>query len=270
MKSLKNYITKHPLRIFFSLVFTISWVVVFLLAAPGGFPVTPEKAVTLGIAILLGPLATSFIMTALISGFRDLLSRLVRWRVNFRWYALAILIAPLLTIVTLAALALFSTGFRPNIFLSDDPAGLINLAIIAGFTVALCEELGWTGIAAPIMTKRYGIMKNGIYIGLLWGMWHFPLFWEPQSFTSMTAFALLLARLFSWLPPYRVLMVWVYQNTQSLLIVILMHFSLVSTLLIFDPILQGTELLIFILVRALLLWAAAIILVRQPAVITGK
>jgi membrane protease YdiL (CAAX protease family) len=33
--------------------------------------------------------------------------------------------------------------------------------------------------------------------------------------------------LFSWLPPYRVLMVWVYDRTRSLLVVMLMHFVIV-------------------------------------------
>jgi hypothetical protein len=34
--------------------------------------------------------------------------------------------------------------------------------------------------------------------------------------------------LFSWLPPYRVLMVWVYDRTESLLVAMLMHGPIVS------------------------------------------
>jgi hypothetical protein len=49
-------------------------------------------------------------------------------------------------------------------------------------------------------------------------------------------------------------MVWVFDKTESLLVVILMHMSLVATLTIIDPVLSGAELLVFILVRALVLW----------------
>ena len=81
------------------------------------------------------------------------------------------------------------------------------------------------------------------------------MFWESDTFLAALPFALLLARLFSWLPAYRMFMVWVYDRTESLLVVILMHVSLVATLQIIDPVLTGGRLLIFILVRAALLWA---------------
>ena len=124
--------------------------------------------------------------------------------------------------------------------------------------VGFFEELGWTGFAIPRMRLRYGILATGIIVGLLWGAWHFLLFWESDSFSGAFPLALLLARLFSWLPAYRVLMVWVYDRTESLLVAMLMHVSLVATLQIIDPSLTGGRLLTFILVRAAVFWVIVV------------
>ena len=61
------------------------------------------------------------------------------------------------------------------------------------------------------------------------------MFWEPGSFSGAFPLALLLVKLFSWLPAYRVLMVWVYDRTGSLLVAMLMHGSLTATQLILMP-----------------------------------
>jgi membrane protease YdiL (CAAX protease family) len=154
----------------------------------------------------------------------------------------------------LLALSLFSPEFLPGIFTSDDKATLLLTGIIAGLAVGLLEELGWTGFAIPRMRLRYSVLATGLIVGLLWGAWHFTLFWESDSFSGAFPFALLLARLFFWLPAYRVLMVWVYDHTESLLIAILMHASLVATVMIIEPPLTGDELLIYILGRGAVLW----------------
>ena len=256
MDSFKNFINKNPFLVFCIMVFTISWGVLLLIAGPDGFPVSEQQVVTLGMAILIGTSVTGVILSSVTSGFKNLLSRLFKWRIGLGWYLVALLIAPLATILTVSLLSIFSAEFFPNIFNSNERINLLIMALVAGLTVGIFEELGWTGFAVPTLLKKHSIVNSGIVVGLIWGIWHFPLFWQLDSFTSFTAFLLLLVQLFSWLPPYRVLMVWVYKNTESLLLVILMHTSLVASLLIFDPPLKGESLLIYILTRALFLWVA--------------
>jgi len=58
-------------------------------------------------------------------------------------------------------------------------------------------------------------------------------------------------------------MVWIYKNTDSLFLTILMHASLVATLMILDPVVKGANLVNFILARAaLLLLIVTVIIVR--------
>jgi membrane protease YdiL (CAAX protease family) len=270
MATVKDFIKRHPLPIYFTLAFIISWGAILILAGPDGIPATTDQIMVLGMAMLLGPSIASILLTGLASGwvgFRELVSRLLRWRVVTRWYVVALLTAPLSTAAVLLALSLFSPEFLPIVFTSGDKATLLLLGIVGGLTVGFFEELGWTGFAIPRMRLRYGVLATGLIVGLLWGAWHFLLFWESDSFSGAFPLVLLLARLFSWLPAYRVLMVWVYNRTESLLVAILMHVSLVATLVIFDPPLTGGGLLTLILVRAAVLWiiVAAVTLARRRA-----
>jgi len=265
MTSNRDLLIKNGLVLFFLLAFVISWGAIFLLAGPSGFPITEDQAQIMGMAILLGPTMASIILIALSgrSGFQTLFSRLFKWRVREYWYAYALLIAPLSTAVILVLFSLFSYEFQPNILISSDKTSLIISAIFAGLIVGIFEELGWTGFAVPKLLKMHSILGTGLIIGIIWGAWHFPLFWEVNSFTASLPFVLLVARLFSWLPPYRTIMVWIYKNTESLFVIILMHASLVATLMVLDPVIKGVNLIIFILARAVLLWAIAAIIVAR-------
>ena len=54
-------------------------------------------------------------------------------------------------------------------------------------------------------------------------------------------------------------MVWLYERTESLLAVILMHMSLVVCMIAIEPPLTGSALLIYILFWTTILWAVVLI-----------
>jgi membrane protease YdiL (CAAX protease family) len=127
--------------------------------------------------------------------------------------------------------------------------------LAAGLMTGFFEELGWTGFAVPGLKSRYGILKTGIMVGLIWGVWHFPLFSGGDSTGAVPLVLFLPVLLFSHLPAFRVLMVWVYDRTGSLLIALLMHAGLTAGTLIFQPQeTAGIYILIFNLVLAALFW----------------
>jgi membrane protease YdiL (CAAX protease family) len=270
MTTIKAFIKKYPVTIYFVLTFALTWGCMALVVGPDGFPLTAERFEAVGalvyMAMLVGPSAASILLISLVdgkAGFRELFSRLLKRRVGARWYAAAILTAPLLAMAILFALSLFSSDFLPALFTSDDKLTLLLSGFGAGLVVGFFEELGWTGFAIPRMRQRYSVLMTGVIVGLLWGAWHFLPFWEGDTFSGAVPLALLLARLFSWLPPYRILMVWVYDRTGSLLVVMLMHASLVfSTLSLPSMELSGTTLLAWLLVWAAVLWivAAAVVM----------
>lgn len=236
------------------------------MTGPGGIPGTPEQFKTLlfpvGLAMMTGPSIAGILLTGLVSGrggLRDLIARFLTWRVGARWYMVALLTAPLLMTAVPFAFSVFFPELLPGIVTRHDKAFLLT-GIAAGLVVGFCEELGWTGFAIPRWRLRYGVLSTGLIVGFLWGAWHLLVnVWSSGSPSGGISPALLLHTvLFSVgiLPAYRVLMVWVYDRTGSLLVAMLLHTSLTASNVIFIPLATGVPLAIWSLVVAAALWIA--------------
>jgi len=262
MTTIKSSVEKYPVLTYFILTLIFTWGCMAMAVYPEGFPITDEKFEQAGalvyMAMLVGPSGAGLLLTGLLdgrAGFRELFSRLGKWRVDARWYAVALLSAPFMITLLLLGLSLLSTDFQPALFVSGNRPALVLSSIAAGLFVGLFEELGWTGFAVPRLKQRYGVLKTGLIVGFVWGAWHFPPFWKSDTFSATFPLILLLGQLFSWLPPYRILMVWVYNRTESLLVSVLMHASLMASLSALVPAeLTGTNLLTWILAWAAALW----------------
>jgi membrane protease YdiL (CAAX protease family) len=144
---------------------------------------------------------------------------------------------------------------------------LLVIGLAAGLMTGLCEELGWTGFVIPRLRLRYGVLTTGIVVGLLWGAWHFPLFSGGDLSGALPLALFLPVQLFTFLPAYRVLMVWVYDRTGSLLVAMLMHVTLTASTLILQPLdVAGMRALTYDLVLAAALW----LLIAALAMANGR
>jgi membrane protease YdiL (CAAX protease family) len=274
---MRAFIKRHPVPTYYALVFAISWGGILLVVGPGGILGTKYNPVVLAqfvyLAALAGPSVAGILMTGLVdgrAGLRALLSRLCTWRGGARWYAVALLTAPLLMTAILFVLSLNSLAFLPAIVTTEDKAGLLLSGIVLGLVVCFFEELGWMGFAAPELRRRHGILTTGLIMGLLWGAWHFPLFSGSASSSGSLPPALyLFVLLFSFLPPYRVLMVWVYDRTKSLPVVTLMHAPLAGGQLVLMPAaISGVRIVTFDLLFAAALWIVVATLAATGALTT--
>jgi uncharacterized protein len=178
MKAIGAFIKRHPLLSYFALAFALSWgvVLIVIVVGHGSILATKEQFETLipfvGPAMLLGPSVAGILLTGLLygkAGFRDLLARMTRWRVGARWYAVALLTAPLVFTAILLALSLRSRELLPLIFTSDEKAALVLMGIVGGLVVGFFEELGWTGFVIPRLRLRYDVLGTGLFVGVLWG-----------------------------------------------------------------------------------------------------
>jgi uncharacterized protein len=279
VSTIKAFIKRHAVPTYYALAFAISWGGVIIVVGPGGVTGTTKPPDVLlpfvYLAMLAGPSVASLLLTGLVDGkpgFRELVSRLLKWRVRARWYAAALLTAPLLMTAIPFALSLISPAFLPGIVTTDDKASFLLVGIVAGLLVGFFEELGWTGFAVPRLTLGHGVLATGLLVGLLHGAWHFPVFSGAGSSGALSPALVLPVQLFSFLPAFRVLMVWVYDRTGSLLVAMLMHVSLTASTLIFQPVTTGAPLVIYDLVLGATLWvivAAVVVanggqLARQP------
>jgi membrane protease YdiL (CAAX protease family) len=255
MLSIEAAIKRYAVLTYFALVFVISGGGILLIVGPGGFPLNAEQFASFGpllyAAILAGPCVAGILLTGMVNGrpgLRNLLARVRRWRIGWIWYAVALLPALVMT-ATALLLSLVSSDFRPAILDSNGKPGMLLGALGPALLVGSFEEIGWTGFAVPHLRSRHSILATGLMIGVVWGAWHFPLFWQPDSFSGGLPFVILLTMLFSWLPPFRVLLVWVHDRTQSLPVVMVMHAAVSFVTLTVRPEgLTGTLLLASLLV----------------------
>jgi hypothetical protein len=267
MSKIMTFIKKHSVLTYFALTFAISWCgVLLVIGGPGKILVTPEQAeILLPFAILVmlvGPSVAGILLTGLVhgrAGFRELLSQLFRWRVDVRWYAVALLTTPFLATALLLALSLLSSEFLPTIVTTEDKGSLLLIGLVSGLVVGIFEEIGWTGFAIPELRRRYSVFTTGLTVGLLWAAWHFLVyFWGSGTSTGAFSLAIFLPEfifLVGTLPVYRVLMVWVYDRTGSLLVAMLMHaIHTAITTFILVPLATGASRVIYYLIFAAALW----------------
>jgi hypothetical protein len=256
--TIKSFTKMHPVLTYLIMTFAISWGWILVVVGPGGFPVKGEQFERLMVfvypAMFAAPSLAGILLTGLTHGrvgFRELGSRLFKWRVGARWYVVALLTAPLL----IAAVLL------PLLYTSDDKAFLLWYPITAGLITAIFEELGWTGLAVATMLRlRRGVLSTGLSAGLFFGAWNFlVVFWASGDSSGALSLPLFLPWVLDnvgLLPVYRVLMVWVYDRTGSLLVAMLMHASLTGGLaMILMPLaISGVPNLIWYLVLTAVLW----------------
>jgi hypothetical protein len=272
MKTIKGFIKGHPVLSFFALTFAIGWGGILILAGgPGGIPTTQEQFERLMPWLMLvwlaGPSVAGIVLTGLLygrEGFRNLLTQMRRWRVDARWYALALLTAPLLYVGVSLALSLSSPEYLPGILATSDKAALLLFGIGWGLIGGgLLEELGWTGFATPNLLgrTRYGVLGTGLIVGVLWGVFHWPVNgWAGVTLSGALPVAISLPlQLFFFtvagLTAFRVLMVWVYERSgENLLVAMLMHASLTASMIILTPVVTGVAYLTYNLVLTAALW----------------
>ena len=232
-RGLKAVLARHPLVPYFLIAFAFSWLL--FLPGPlmyyGVLNLNPSVLGVLGIAGLLGPILSGFVMTATTegrAGVGDLLRRIVLWRVGLRWYAFALLGIPMVmvlgTIIMPGALASFDNSAQP--FTLAYLIAFVTMVLIGG---PLFEEPGWTGFAQPRLQRLHGPLLGGLILGILWALWHLPGFLIPsQNLTDIpprgtvldfVVFSLALVGL-------RFIIMWVVNNTRgSVLMAILTHAS---------------------------------------------
>lgn len=265
-------IRRHPLLAYYVLTFALSWGGFVLVVGPGSLANTNWQAegkfLAAVMVMLAGPSIAGLLLTGLVdgrAGCRALFLRLRKWRVGMRWYALAILPAPIVT-----AGVLFTLSIPSPLLTADGKAAVVFGGLGAAATTIL-EEIGWTGFAVPRLRRRHSVLMTGLIVGVLWGLWHFlqQIFVSGTYAGGVPPLAFLMLSVFAAvanLTAYRVLMVWVYDRTGSLLVTTLMHGMLTgSSIFWFTPIATGALFLANVWLVAAVMW----LLVGAVAVVDG-
>ena len=198
--------TRTAIAVFFALTFCWSWGIGYAASQIGSR--SAAWAAALLMASSFGPSIAALAVVAFFSGragLRDWLARCLNHRVGWRWFALAFLAPP---VVMLAALAIHvGLGGEMEALLPADkvPLAIVNFGLVLLVGGPLGEEFGWRGYAMPALMARIDWRTASLVIGVVWGLWHLPLFFmagTAQSQMPIPVFLLNIlagAMLFGWL-----------------------------------------------------------------------
>jgi uncharacterized protein len=223
----------RSLAIFLVATFIWTWACYTPIAISGNSPYSMPWMILL----ILGGMGPSLVGVLMVLFSRDKEYRRDYWRrcfsikqIGLLWWLVIFLMFPLLYGLNVAidvALGGSLPGMEQLRNLVAHPAAIPLTAFVSFLSGPWAEEFGWRGYALDRIMKRLGIIPGTIILGLIWGVWHLPLFFMPASghgqmgwgFDGFWSFNLRSVGL-------ALLMTWVYLKTdRSILSAIFMHFT---------------------------------------------
>ncbi len=188
---MRTWIAKRPLLSFYGVTLLLSWGYWLTLLTLG-------LRVELGSGVthfpgFLGPMLAAITVTAVIGGRRGL--RELFWRMFYlgpSWRSKLILALSPLALGAAAFAVMYILG-KPipsaNSFARfpglPEHWPLVGVLAVVIVVNGFGEETGWRGFLSERLLPKYGRSRAALWVGLLWSLWHLPLFWLIPSMTAM-------------------------------------------------------------------------------------
>jgi len=202
-----SFVKRHPLVTFFILAYALAWILI---------PLVVSVSLFFGLLALFVPTFAALVVTAITdgkAGVKNLLRRVVLWRVGFKWYVVAIGLPILLGLIAMGLNTLL-TGEAMAIDVQQPLTLTLILAILV-----LGEEIGWRGFALPRLQTRYNSLVASLILGVLWAACHLPNALIPglahyfYAFPAFLIYVVGMTILFTWLSNnthMSVLLAWIF------------------------------------------------------------
>jgi membrane protease YdiL (CAAX protease family) len=182
----------RSVAMFLVLAYGISWAWVVPLAVTGHTVLQGDGWPT-HVPSLAGPMLAAFIVTgwtAGLAGVGDLVARMGRWRIGWRWWLavlgpLAFFFAVLATMAAAGADVPARGDFGRFSGLPSS-LGIVGVAIVVTLVNGFGEETGWRGYALPQLQHRFGPIAASLVIAAAWAAWHIPQFFVLDSYKTFS------------------------------------------------------------------------------------
>ena len=119
-----------------------------------------------------------------VAGLKRYLQRLRLWRIPTGWLLLILVGLP--AVFFLGALIKGAPLEAP--ILAEGMGAVVILMVLMLF-LGPVEELGWRGLALPVLQRYMAPVWAAVLIGAVWGLWHLPAFYLSGSVQSEWGFA---------------------------------------------------------------------------------
>lgn len=161
-----------------------------------------------------GPLVAAILVTLIFqrgAGVKELFKRGVMMRLG-KWWWIILLTFPVLIGGSLVLSVLFGNPAPEFEALAQPVALPVALVFIFFRSGPLQEEFGWRGYAFEHLRSKYDALTAAIIVGLMWGLWHLPLFFVPRAddYYNRPMWGLLLTTILAG-----IILAWFYANTKG-------------------------------------------------------
>jgi len=221
------------LLIFLVLTFVWTWAFYTSIAVGGHNPYQMPWMILL----IFGGMGPSVIGVAMVFLTLDKEERRGFWRRSFSfkrisglWWVIIFLLFPILYSLSML-IDVAMGGSLPEMTqlrsLIANPLMIPLATFISFMSGPWSEEFGWRGYALDRIMAPLGLLAGSISLGLLWGVWHLPLFFMPDTWHGQIGFGLT----GFWIFMLRsvglaLVMTWVYLKTdRSILSGMFVHFT---------------------------------------------
>lgn len=192
-----------------------------------------------------------------INGLGSFFRRLTLWRMSVPWWLFLTLGIPLLSYLAAAMLGTITDPFPFSPWFEALPA--LGIALLLGPV----EELGWRGVALPLLQRRFAPLWSALILGAIWTLWHVPAFLiggTPMSEWSFIPY-------FFGILALSVIMTAMFNASRgSILIAALFHFQVMNPLW---PDGQPWQNLVFAVAAVLIVIANRKTMLRRKGAVTG-
>jgi uncharacterized protein len=163
-----SVVRRYPIVSFFVVMYALTW-----------------GAIPFGSFFTAGPLLAALVVIALTeewAGLRNLGSRIIRWRVGWFWYAMAIGLPLAVHLLTVGLNVALGAGVPSLAQFSPLPGIVLVFAVrlINPLDGPLAEEPGWRGFAQPRLQAGRSPLIATLILGLLVASWHIPIWVLPE------------------------------------------------------------------------------------------
>jgi membrane protease YdiL (CAAX protease family) len=130
----------------------------------------------------------------------------------------------------------------------------------------LGEEIGWRGFALPRLQARRTAFDASVLLGVIWGLWHIPLYFvqgtgQFETLRAGTDPAFAIGGFVGWTIGLSVLFTWLFNQTRGSLLVMMLFHAAVN-LSVFLPALLGSTGIVSLL-NVAVTWIVALIVTAR-------
>ena len=242
-----HHLNREPWK-YFLLTFAYSWIIWIPSVLDGiGMELPFNVASYSLVVVIIGAFAPMMAAITLVAreagwkGTKAFLGQAVDFHFKPKYLVIALALPVLIHLIVHYLAPILGWEVAKTLFPTEISVPPIVLAIPYFFLMLIIgggqEEFGWRGYAQEPLQEKIGVLPASLVIGVIWGIWHLPLWFmtgDLHSAYSFLAFVIMTTSI-------SIMYAWLYNSSGKKLIVVMFFHAMNNTAAPLIPFLHGIE-----------------------------